>query len=140
LDLSFGMFVGIHLDRRPPPKENRLNSLMYVIAGIVVFSINLAFAEAKLEFSGRCLSNVERALDETNADDSGCTLGAFVESVDAVKGNVFSISYGRTVCKATLNGKADVTLTMASGNMNLSPISACTVKNLKITEESEPAD
>lgn len=109
--------------------------VMVLVAGSVASS---AYAEPKVELVGACRAKVEEELDLTNEDDTGCVKGAFVESVDDINGDVFSISYGRSVCEGYINGSADVTLTITKQRKSkgVTKITECKVRQLEITEES----
>lgn len=111
---------------------------MSLVLGTMSFTTLTAHADTNVEFTGSCLSKIEAEIDDTKEDESGdCINGAFVGSVDEVKGNVYSLSYGRGSCEGAIGGTADVTLQVLkqklSGGKTL--ISECKIKRLEITDE-----
>lgn len=111
-----------------------------MILGFVVMGLStLSFAaHAEVEITGSCLEKIESAIDDTNEDDTGCVKGAYVDSVLDVRGDVYSVSYGRSVCEGYINGEADATLKDITQKTRggKTVISECKVVNLEITDES----
>ncbi|WP_374077533.1 hypothetical protein [Bdellovibrio bacteriovorus] len=112
--------------------------IMSFVFGAVGFTTLTAHAETNVEFTGSCLGKIEAAIDDTKEDESGdCINGAFVGSVDEVKGNVYSLSYGRGSCEGAIGGTADVTLQVLKKSVSngTTLISECKIKRLEITDE-----
>lgn len=97
-----------------------------------------AHADTNVELVGTCLASVEKELDFFNDDQTGCIGGAFVDNVDEINGDVYTVAYGRSACEGAVSGTAEATLKILKQQTvgGKSQISKCNVLKLVITDES----
>lgn len=97
-----------------------------------------AFAAVKYEITGSCAEKIETELDSYKDDENECIGGAYIDVVNEVNGNVYSISYGREVCEGYISGDADVTMTITKQRKVKGKIriSGCDVEKVEITDET----